>query len=64
MRAAAESKKTVSAPEYCPACQSASIVTTSKSVTCETYWRCNRCGEVWNPERRNKGIQRPRSVWQ
>ncbi len=62
MRAPAP-EKTVGRPERCPACQSSSIVTTSKSVTPETYWRCHRCGEVWNPARRDDGSRRYRNVW-
>jgi len=35
-------------PAYCPACRSASIVTTAKIPDAESYWRCTKCGEVWN----------------
>jgi transposase-like protein len=36
----------------CPACQSDEVATTSKSVSEATYWRCHKCGEIWNPSRR------------
>jgi predicted Zn finger-like uncharacterized protein len=35
----------------CPACQSPSIVTTAKVPDADTYWRCTKCGEVWNVSR-------------
>ena len=35
----------------CPFCGSAAIVTTSKVVNADSYRRCQRCGEVWNPTR-------------
>jgi predicted Zn finger-like uncharacterized protein len=38
-------------PAYCPACRSASIVTTAKIPDAESYWRCTKCGEVWNMAR-------------
>jgi len=41
------------APEVCPACRSALIMTTSKSADAQSYWRCTTCGEVWNHSRRN-----------
>jgi len=39
-------------PSICPACRSSDIKTTSKTVSAETYWRCMKCGEVWNVARR------------
>jgi predicted Zn finger-like uncharacterized protein len=50
-----------SIPASCPACQSAAILTTSKTPDAESYWRCTTCGEVWNASRlqpqrhRNRG---------
>jgi predicted Zn finger-like uncharacterized protein len=43
------------APTLCPACTSATIVTTGKTADADSYWRCMRCGEVWNPSRRQRG---------
>ncbi|MFN7913960.1 MAG: MJ0042-type zinc finger domain-containing protein [Vicinamibacterales bacterium] len=40
-------------PEKCPSCGSASIVTTGKIPTADSYWRCDACGEVWNAARRS-----------
>jgi transposase-like protein len=38
-------------PKACPACRSIEFTTTSKTVTVTSYWRCLRCGEIWNQER-------------
>jgi hypothetical protein len=46
-------------PTGCPACQSTEIATTSKTIDAATYWRCRKCGEVWNVGRR-----RDEPVWQ
>ena len=45
------------APATCPFCKSAAVVTTSKTVSLATYWRCGGCGQVWNPARL---VQTPR----
>ena len=34
-------------PSACPACQSASVTTTEKNPDVNSYWRCKRCGEIW-----------------
>lgn len=39
-------------PDGCPACRSPLIVTTSKTPTDDSYWRCRQCGEIWNASRR------------
>ena len=39
------------APARCPTCHSSAIVTTAKSPDADTYWRCTRCGEIWNASR-------------
>jgi transposase-like protein len=41
-------------PSACPACRSSSIVTTVKKPDVDTYWRCAKCGEVWNVARRRR----------
>ena len=41
------------APPSCPACHSASVISTSKSPSANSYWRCNGCGEIWNVSRRH-----------
>lgn len=38
-------------PARCPSCRSLDLVTTSKVVTADAYWRCCDCGEVWNAGR-------------
>jgi predicted Zn finger-like uncharacterized protein len=40
-------------PSKCPACKSSAITTTAKSPDVSAYWRCEKCGEVWNVSRRN-----------
>jgi hypothetical protein len=44
-----------SAPSACPACASTDLTTTAKTIDASTYWRCGRCGEVWNAARREAG---------
>lgn len=39
-------------PSECPACRSAAITTSARSRDVNAYWRCERCGEVWNASRR------------
>ena len=39
-------------PTACPTCQSAAITTTARKPDANAYWRCGRCGEVWNASRR------------
>jgi predicted Zn finger-like uncharacterized protein len=41
----------------CPACASTAVTTTAKIPDDESYWRCGKCGEVWNPGRL-RGSQR------
>ena len=38
-------------PQRCPSCRSGDLVTTSKVVSADAYWRCCACGEVWNAGR-------------
>ena len=44
-------------PVQCPACQSAAIVTTAKVPDAASYWRCTKCGDVWNASRSQSGRQ-------
>lgn len=46
-------------PTACPSCGSRELTTSSKTVDASTYWRCVRCGEVWNVARRKGGGRRP-----
>ena len=39
------------APATCPECQSSAIVTKAKIPDADTYWRCTKCGEIWNAAR-------------
>ena len=36
-------------PPVCPKCQSPDTCSASKRPTSDSYWRCLRCGDVWNP---------------
>ena len=38
-------------PDACPFCQSKAVGTLAKVITPSTYWRCQACGEIWNPAR-------------
>lgn len=48
-----DSRRPTSGPPACPACQSASVTTTAKNPDASSYWRCERCGEIWNVGRRH-----------
>ncbi len=47
-----DSDRTTSGPA-CPACRSATVTTTAKHPDADSYWRCERCGEIWNIGRRH-----------
>ena len=53
---------TDSSPSVCPACQSSSVTTAAKTPDADSYWRCQRCGEVWNVARRH-GVNRGAGGW-
>jgi hypothetical protein len=48
-------------PTECPECRSKSIGTLAKTITAETYWRCQACGTVWNETRCRPNA--PRRRW-
>ena len=48
-------------PSACPVCESSSVTTTARTPDENTYWRCGRCGEVWNASRRQAGRARMNS---
>ena len=53
-----------STPTACPHCRSSSIVTTAKTPSSSSYWRCTSCGEIWNDGRHHREDRmRQRSVW-
>jgi len=52
---ASPTQQEVQPPTACPACRSNQLTTTSKTVTAASYWRCLRCGEVWNDKRLGAG---------
>ena len=41
----------VDAPTVCPFCRSQSLATAAGKQRASNYWRCDSCGQVWNPER-------------
>ena len=49
------SPEEVPPPKVCPACRSVDLTTTGKKATATSYWRCLKCGEVWNQERLGGG---------
>jgi transposase-like protein len=46
-----DDRAAVPARPVCPACRSKEVSTKDKSMTKATYWRCDACGEIWNPSR-------------
>jgi hypothetical protein len=50
-------------PEACPACGSRAVGTLAKVITVDTYWRCQGCGEIWNPARVSRANHRPSRSW-
>ena len=61
----APAEQPVHRPEACPFCQSKAVSTLAKVITASTYWRCQACGEMWNPERHERTMRPPRrgSSW-
>ena len=49
-----DSIRTTNSPPACPACRSSSVTTTEKHPDVNSYWRCERCGEIWNVGRRDE----------
>jgi predicted Zn finger-like uncharacterized protein len=47
----------------CPGCQSSFIVTTSKIPDADSYWRCMKCGDVWNVGRSRASRSSGRDDW-
>ncbi len=41
----------LSPPPVCPFCHTGPVTTTSKQQNEATYWRCQACGQIWNPGR-------------
>ncbi|MET0214760.1 MAG: MJ0042-type zinc finger domain-containing protein [Vicinamibacterales bacterium] len=50
-------------PPPCPSCRSTATVTTSPSPNAESYWRCTKCGDVWNVARAQADRFRARHTW-
>ena len=52
----------VQAPTSCPTCRSQDLVTPSTKSESDTYWRCRKCGDMWNVGRlrtQSEGYWRP-----
>jgi hypothetical protein len=45
------SSTTSTTPPACPSCRSTDAVTTATRPDADSYWRCTKCGEVWNVAR-------------
>ncbi|WP_370651412.1 MJ0042-type zinc finger domain-containing protein [Luteitalea sp. TBR-22] len=50
-----------SLPTTCPSCASTRIVSAAKSPSAHGYWRCEPCGEIWSPDRRQSAA--PHRSW-
>ena len=59
----ADASRTTTSPPACPACGSSSVMTTSKNPDASSYWRCERCGEIWNVGRRHDVSRRGGGAW-
>jgi predicted Zn finger-like uncharacterized protein len=59
----ASSPLTEKVPVFCPSCRSPEIVTTAKSPDSSSYWRCTKCGEVWNDSRSDAAARSGRRTW-
>ena len=59
-----QTEEQVQRPEVCPFCESKAVGTLDKVITISTYWRCQSCGDMWNPQRLDRAA-RPRrgSSW-
>jgi transposase-like protein len=44
-------------PAACPFCRSTEIATSSKRVDISAYWRCGKCGEIWNVDRQRESLR-------
>ena len=53
----AASDSNASLPTSCPTCKSGAITTTAKSPDAASYWRCTKCGDVWNDVRRQGALR-------
>jgi transposase-like protein len=42
-------------PKLCPFCRSEDLTSTGKRVTATSYWRCLKCGAIWNQQRLGGG---------
>jgi len=47
----------------CPFCESDRVASTDKSATPDSYWRCQGCGEMWNPGREARSQPRRPDSW-
>jgi transposase-like protein len=50
-RTAVPSPDAAPAIPACPVCRSDKVSTTAKAISDATYWRCHKCGEIWNQSR-------------
>jgi ribosomal protein L37AE/L43A len=47
-------------PPRCPKCRSTETSSAAKRPTANSYWRCLKCGDVWNPAL----LSEPKRWWQ
>jgi transposase-like protein len=48
---------------HCPFCHSDRVANASKSTTPDSYWRCQGCGEMWNPGREAQNQRLRPDAW-
>ena len=51
MRPTAVEKSSPPAAIACPVCRSTDVSTSNKTQRLDAYWRCDKCGHIWNPAR-------------
>jgi len=51
MRPPAVEKSSPPAATTCPVCSSSDVSTSNKTQRLDAYWRCDKCGHIWNPAR-------------
>ena len=56
-------EEVVQKPAACPFCQAKAVGTLAKVITTSTYWRCQACGEIWNPGRLDSVRHGHRRSW-
>jgi len=51
------SSEPMSRPTACPSCGSKAVGTLAKTITPDTAWRCQACGDVWKVAKRPASLR-------